>query len=173
MPSIGRMMLQCKNGVGKEKSHRQKLLLYEKTIAGHNSQHHNNNLLIVTPSLISPNPRKGIFYFKISLLIITLPSHISCVLTLTKPPKIKTTCLYASHCHHRSYCHYCTDFMLSYNVTCYTDSLLANIYVNTTNSLIGVEVWFPQIGCSISLTWTHQGWAGKCVTLVLLQFLIF
>ena len=63
--------------------------------------------------------------------------------------------------------------MIFHNITCYTNSLLSHIYVNTTNPLTCVEVWFPPIGCCVSLSWDHQGWAEKYATLMLLQFLIF
>ena len=44
--------------------------------------------------------------------------------------RIQTTGSHSSHCHH---CHYCSvDFVLFYNVTCYTNPLLSCIHVNTT-----------------------------------------
>ena len=47
---------------------------------------HNNTLLNVTPSLRSWNPRERTFSIRISLLVVTFPSHISRVLTLMKQP---------------------------------------------------------------------------------------
>jgi hypothetical protein len=49
------------------------------------------------------------------------------------PSKNQTTHSHASHCHHCCYCS--VDFMLFHNITCYTNSLLSHIHVNTTNLL--------------------------------------
>ena len=47
--------------------------------------------------------------------------------------RIQTTRSHVSCCHHCSYCHYCdVDFVLFRNVTCYTNSMLSHIHINTT-----------------------------------------
>ena len=48
--------------------------------------------------------------------------------------RMQTTRLHASHCYHHYYCRYGNvDFMLFHNFTCYTNSLLSCVHVNTAN----------------------------------------
>ena len=48
--------------------------------------------------------------------------------------RMQTTRLHASRCYHHYYCRYGNvDFMLFHNFTCYTNSLLSCIHVNTAN----------------------------------------
>ena len=72
-------------------------------------------------------------------------------------------------CHHNTYCHYCkVDFVLFHNVTCYTDSLLLCIHVNTTYLLttmcalvaIGVILWRSRC-ISIGAYYTQSGLIEK------------
>ena len=49
---------------------------------------------------------------------------------------IQTTRLHASRYHHCNYCHYCeADYVLFHNATCYINSLLSRMHVNTTKFL--------------------------------------
>ena len=88
----------------------------------------------VTPSLISQNPRERMFSTQTVLLVVTFPSHISCIFYIkVKYWRIQTTHSHTSRCHHCEYCHYCkVDFVLFHNVTCSKNSLLSRIHVNTT-----------------------------------------
>ena len=69
--------------------------------------------------------------------------------------RIQTTRSHASRC---QYCHYCNvDFVLFHNVTCYTNSLLSHIHVNTVELL--------DVTCiliAISMIW----WSLECIILV-------
>jgi hypothetical protein len=86
----------------------------------------NVTLCDVTPPLATWNPREQMCSVKISLLVVTFPSHASWVLTLKwSHQRIQTTRSHASHCHH---CHYCNvDFVLFHNVISYNISLLSCI----------------------------------------------
>jgi hypothetical protein len=87
----------------------------------------------VAPSLISQNLKERMCSVQISLLVVTSPSHITCFDIKIIHQSIRTTCSHVSCCHH---CHYCRfDFVLFHNVTCYIDSLLSRIHVNTIDLL--------------------------------------
>ena len=69
-----------------------------------------------------------------------LLSHFSLIYYGFRPnisyQRIKTTCWHSSRCHHYHYCHYCNvDFVFFHNVTCFTNSVLSHIHVNTAHLL--------------------------------------
>ena len=67
--------------------------------------------------------------------------------------RIKTTHSYASHCHYSN-----VDFVLFHNVTCYNNSLLSCIHVNTTcllnitSTLVAIGVLLGRLECSLGHT---------------------
>ena len=87
------------------------------------------NLHNVIASLISPNP------LSLNLPLcchISLP-YIPCFDIKIIHQRIQTTHSHGPRCYH---CHYCNvNFVWFQNVTCYTNSLLSCVHVNTTNPL--------------------------------------
>ena len=67
--------------------------------------------------------------------------------------RIWTTGLHASHWYH---CHYCNvDFVSFHNITCYTNSLLSCIHVNTANLL---NITYTLIVTGVTLRMLECRW---------------
>jgi hypothetical protein len=92
----------------------------------------NFTFIYVTPPLISQNPMKWLLLVQFSSLVVTFPSHIAWVLTL-------------SRCHHCNYYHYCNvDFVLFHNIICYTTSLYHESMLALHTSLLSHALWLPH-----------------------------
>ena len=147
----------------------------------------NINLHNITHSLISQNSREQTFVVQISFLIVTFLSLISQNLSLTQTTKevnphpriVPCVNMWSVICWiwciHNTYVTSSGKVKWSgphqqrweenefkfHSVTCYTNSILSRIHVNTTKSVISRALWLPRVWYYIVLSvFTHSFGVG-------------